>query len=469
MLPGNSQGPWRISGGDPETTCSWSNEAAPEHSILAAPGDPQYFVGFRRKTPEGPTDAYYNWSLPSGDWDPGLHLAPDAPDVNAASDPWTATHGGIGVDLLSYVGVPGFEVVAGGTTPASLGSGGAWTVQPRRIDRVAAMGDGPVMATDLGAPTLSVAYVSQEAQGKTIFVDRFAPCDTGDLGSDTCPYAWDTPVAVTSGSNLLGHPRIVHNPCSHRVMLLYVEIIKGLMPTFVGRVRVINAAGQVSGPKTIVSGPAVGLPECTGKGGQAPACGTNTGDCRIPGATDCWALVSHVDAATWRDPDSGQCLLYVALDTRDGPANRATVRTAVVDISDDEMTDMDILESFETTDLGTSNRDLSGTIVVDRSTGAAGVFYYRQEAGDPCDTTFRGKVRAGPGDPWQDVGPLSGHFPSMVVAPNGMADDVRGASFNRPGRLFVAWAQPVPTSDEACPTCQGARMSLAVMGMEVVP
>ena len=117
---------------------------------------------------------------------------------------------------------------------------------------------------------------------------------------------------------------------------------------------------------------------------------------------------------------------------------------------------------------GDPHRDILATVAADPVAGGLGLFFYRQQGGDPCQTTFRGRTGR-PGGPYGDTGPLAGPFPALAEPGTGsLGHYVKGARRSRPGTLLVSWAQPVATA-APCLSCQGQDWSVAVLAAEVVP
>ncbi|RMG93356.1 MAG: hypothetical protein D6705_18905 [Deltaproteobacteria bacterium] len=452
----------------------WATEAVPEHSILAGPDDPRYFVAYRLATPgdaDDVVDGYFNWSLSDGTWDPDLHLAPDPPNGDGASDPWTATFGAVGTDYILHLTVPGMDVGVFGTTPSALSGGGGATIAARTVNRVPGA-DGPSIVPDLGGRDLYVAY---NEVPMTVRLDRLGPCNGPDVGEGECPFAWPSPVSVgqNSDGDLRAHSRVVVNPCTHR------PIVGTRRQAFVSggvgrqiRLNAVGTNGELLADLVVDRFSTSVFSQCQGvAAGEIPRCQLGTMECTNGAADACLEIDRSPDLATWFDPATGKCRAYVTYDVLDPDSGTVVVRTAVVDVTNDDVFDpmTSVLEVVDSASAADGHRDFSGTVVVDAFTGSAGVFFYRQEKGDPCVTTLRGMVRSGADGPWEPTEPLAGPFPSIVADPDGMGHYVRGVSFPRPGRLFVTWAEPWPTSDASCAVCQGVRYSLAVRGREVMP
>ena len=471
FLPGPGvRPPRRLSGGDPESTCTWATEAVPEVSVNAAPGEPDAVVAYQlRRADTNEHDAYYNWRLPSGDWTPDLHPSPDAPEADAAWDPWSATHGGTGTEFFTFQGPLVEDLVAWGTTPAQLAQQGPPTMAPRLL--VPGSVDGASLLPDLGAPAIYVAYHDRSSSVQSV-LRRYAPCEAADLGGPGCPEAWDAPRVVFSGEDdslvPRSHVSASINPCTHHaVVALRVEdqSMNGSQDTRIvyrfvdaaGDLSPVNAADSFSVTFGTTCGPIqVGIPKCN----------TGTADCGDFGP--CLDMNRRVHLAARYVPDEDRCLLYAAYDVVQG--DEAFVRLAVLDVTDETLSAGEaLLEIVESHAPGEGHRDFLGTVAADRFTGAVGVFFYRQEGGDPCSTTFRGRVRR-PGQPFQDTGPIAGPFPSLEGPSTGsLGHYVRAAGFSQPGTRLSSWSQPVPTSDPACTACNGTRWSLAVYAAEVVP
>jgi len=115
-----------------------------------------------------------------------------------------------------------------------------------------------------------------------------------------------------------------------------------------------------------------------------------------------------------------------------------------------------------------AQNEFNGTVLVDQFTGRGGFFFYRQNDGNPCDTTYVGNVSS---DYLNfDEQTLSNSFPTIQFAGiTGMGHYVEGGRFTEPGVLFPSWSQPVVTEAEACIACGFSNFALAVFGSKVSP
>lgn len=471
VFPPPGVGPVRVvSGGDPATTCLWATEAVPEHSINAGPGEPAYVVAYQASFPGGGgMDAYYTWSRPDGTFDPGLHLAPDPPDGDNKADPWSTSHGGTRTDYFSFQGPSASKLMVGGSTPGELAATGAWLIAPKVVEAGAV--DGQSFVADLGAPTILALWEDRADNTIEAKLQRFGPCSAPNPGGADCPPVWDLPLDVHNGMlpRLAAHADLTVDPCSHRPIVSMRTRIGSLeMLQF----RSLELGGELGPVRTVDMFSIAGLPECSGPvPGQIPRCTSFEADCGP--ANTCLDIDPRPHTATLHrvDPvtEADRCLLYLAYDIVQDDTSH--VRLKVFDITDPSLTAAEALvETFDVPKVDPADLDFLGTVVVDHFTGVVGVFFYRQEAGNPCTTTFRGYVRQ-PGESFVSVLVSDGTFPSTTFDPGtgGLGHYVRGARFNKPGVLFVSWSQPTPTTDPACDTCQGIRYSQAVFGAEVVP
>jgi hypothetical protein len=107
-LPGPGVGPpLLVSGGDPTMECSQANEAKPEHSISGGPGTAGRFVAYQYKpgAAEEAVDPLHNWTEADGQtWTNGLHAIAAPMTLDPRSDPWSATHGGTGLEYVTHIG-----------------------------------------------------------------------------------------------------------------------------------------------------------------------------------------------------------------------------------------------------------------------------------------------------------------------------------------------------------------------------
>ncbi len=469
LLPSGSPVIRRLSGGDPQAACSWATEAVPEVSVNAAPGEPDAAVAYLLFSADaGAVDAYYNWRLPSGDWTTPLHLSPDAPMGDGATDPWSATHGGTGTEYFVFQGPSGNSLLlAWGTTPAQLAQQGPPTMPPRIL--VSGLADGPSLVPDLGAPAIYLAYQAFPAFPNPggpprSLLRRYAPCEAADLGGPGCPEAWPEPVEMFSPlPAAAGHVSVAVNPCTHHAIAAVARVANDEYRAIY--LFIDTSGGFPFGEKKLDALPVASNGPCAGKRG-IPRCNTGTPDCGdfFP----CLQINRRVHLAARYDPEDDRCLLYAAYDVVSG--DEAFVRLSVLDVTDESLSGADALvERVDSHGPGQAHRDFLGTVAVDGFTGGVGVFFYRQEDGDPCTTRYLARVR-GPDDVGFSEVPLAGPFPTIEDPHTGsLGHYVRAAGFSRPGTLLASWAQPVPTADPACTPCQGGTWSLATFGAEVMP
>jgi hypothetical protein len=97
--------PVLISGGNPAVDCIQVNEGKPERSINWAPGAVSAYVGLQTG-PDAPTSGHTVVADETGVWGAGFREVPfdPMPLTRLGGDPWTTTHGGLGLELVSFIG-----------------------------------------------------------------------------------------------------------------------------------------------------------------------------------------------------------------------------------------------------------------------------------------------------------------------------------------------------------------------------
>jgi hypothetical protein len=153
-----------MSGGDPTLECIQNNEAKPDRSINGPPGLADRFVAYQRIDAMGSLSPH-NWTLnEQNEWSDGVHTLPpgQGSELNDASnDPWSATHGGTGLEYISYIG--GIDLMSSCTAVAATDRasmpGGAWLGGGFFClgEPIGELRDGPVLVSDLGATALYTA------------------------------------------------------------------------------------------------------------------------------------------------------------------------------------------------------------------------------------------------------------------------------------------------------------------------
>jgi hypothetical protein len=268
---------------------------------------------------------------------------------------------------------------------------------------------------------------------------------------------------------------VVVNPCTHH-------------PIFLGSrlgADVLDLDGHVLSTTQLLALPDIPHNENSSCGGApCPAfdickCAGAMSDC---GGQACTRLTARTRAATRVTMEAGgpECTLYVAFDSSATASDGETYmksRLRAFDITGDkELAPEEIPLNLQPqgTDVDSSpdsdpHNDFGAVVVADFFTPAVGLFFYEQDGGNPCMTSFRGIVSSD-GTSFEALpSPVSGTFPTIFFSmTGGLADYLGAVSFTEPGRLFVTWSESIPTA-APCQACQGQDYSLAVMGAEVRP
>ncbi len=476
-----------VSGADTAASCVEVNEAKPERSINFVPGGPEYHAAFQRLSWPSPR-GFFNWGDQGDSWDAALKqipvddAAPDALKLAAVSaDPWTTTHGGSGLEYASFIGSTGPNlscVAVGATDPAGLTSG-AWKhplacAHPAIDYTTDWRVDGPMIISDLGDDALYVSYIGLDlkAQRKRFRVIRYAPCDGVPRPDDSggCPIDWDQFVVNSHTHN--EHPNVAINPCTHHIYALYRETEDGVPERI--RVAVVDTNGDKGDPPiNFVLDDAVEWGFNTQCGGgscgedyEICTCGGPDGQDCLKGdvpTVACMDLAARVHANITYVPEDNSCRLHIAYDHFTA-AGYAKVRMKTFDVTTDQFAPLHTLDSSPP---DSSFNDFNGTVLADYFSSRLGVFFYRQEAGDPCATRYMGLL-SDDGSDFELREVSDGSFPTVwFEGTGGIGHYVEGARFNEPGVLFPTWSQPVP-SQAPCLSCQGMEYSLAVMGRRVI-
>lgn len=150
---------------------------------------------------------------------------------------------------------------------------------------------------------------------------------------------------------------------------------------------------------------------------------------------------------------------------------RWKARLKIFDITDESLApDLPVIAIVDSSPESSPDNDFGASVVVDYFTESVGLFFYRQEGGDPCETTYRGRIRSSDSDEFVLTAALSGSFPSLrAPGVDGLGHYVAGATFNEPGRLLPSWSQPVNTMVECTKCDQDQNWSVAVFTAGVRP
>lgn len=459
--------PVQISGGYPTLDCSFSTEAVPERSInFANEYTASYLVAYQRKAGlTQPTDAYYNVADIDGVWGTSLRLAPD-PTPDVTTDPGATTHGGTGIDYLSY----GISCTSlGGADPATLLAGLTWSSGPS----CTLPGDGPSVYSDLGAPAIyeSTTASVQNQIGLFGFYARLSPCFGGDPGDGDCPGDW----ATAPNTNLLAHNNVVVNPCTHHAIAL--ERKSGAVQyTFLGLDGGVLQGGLkvADNDADIQANSNCGGDPCTGAGRVCKCTGAESAECGE--TSSCLEINPRVHGAVRFIPGTttvpSRCLMYLAYDraTDAGGDMLWKSRLKVFDITDESLTPAQAeVETHNSSGDTSPHNDFNSTILVDFFTQATGFFFYRQYEGNACSTTYIGHVRRTEAANFVTIS-LSSAFPSLVApGVDGLGHYVAGSRFTEPGRLFPSWSQPVVTEVKCVECLLDQQWSVAVFAAGVRP
>jgi len=468
-----------ISGGTPAATCMIANETKPERSMNAMPGGVEYFAATQVADPEDRgrhsfASADFTWTTQQGQ-------APSSVEVEIVGDPWATTHGGTGQEYLSYLAsIDTSEGHRYCTAVASASAkdlrAGPWVQEASCIEPDQAfVTDGPAMLADPGSWSIYLAYVAVPTTvgPRNVQLTRFAPCGPGAVGDRRdCPLDWKrTP------SNLWGlpdgHANVVVNPCTGHAIVLGRTASYVRYAVFDGTGHEL-AASDVDRDASFERNTACGGGISCETGFPGPErghichCGMAQADCgQTPG---CWDLERRVHAAVRVQP-SQQCTLLLSYDRSakaDDGETYMKSRLRVLDVTDDAFVEV---ATFDSSPSSAPWNDFNATVTSDRFSGAAGMFFYRQDDGDPCTTTLRGIVSRDGGRTFEDTPVLSGPFPTMrFTFTDGMGHYVEASQFTEPGWLVPSWSQPLPiSSGEPCVSCQGIEHSLVTMAARVRP
>ena len=349
---------------------------------------------------------------------------------------------------------------------ATLAAGLPWTTGSTCL----VPGDGPTSYSDLGA---SAIYYSVTRENPTTsetwsWVSRLAPCIGGTPGGPGCPLAWEQLAYTKPGA----HNSVVVNPCTHHPIVLDRNRLNDSIVY-----TIFDIHGNPTSPLAHKADEdALRTPNdnCGGipcVNGEICRCGDlNSEDCGPVG--QCLDINPRVHGAVRFDQDSGKCFLYLAYDRASpDPGHFWKVRLKILDITDESLApNLPEIDTVDSAPAEMAWNDFSPSIVVDYFSEAVGLFYYRQESGNPCTTSYRGLIRATDGALFTDTEPLSGTFRALIApGVNGLGHYVSGVRFTEPGRLLPAWSQPIPTN-EACTKCdQDQNWSVAVFTAGVRP
>jgi hypothetical protein len=458
-----------------------ANEAKPERSINLGPGpagdEASALVAYQMIQGIGPgsqRSSQHNWTVDdTNSWTSEFNELPPGvpPEVSVlevvGGDPWSATHGGTGLEYIGYIGQydGGFTWCAAvaATDRASMVAGswfgdGLFCLPPLPLGMQRF--DGPMIFTDLGAQAFYSSYVVVPPNAPVL--RRYAPCTGGIPGQAGCPFDWE---AGALGSNT-DHSNGIVNPCTHHPINLARTASQ-----IRASVHDITTGQVISNDTVLVDGvPWENNSTCACSDGEVCKCGAGTDDCGAA-ADVCHDVAYRVHAATTFD--DGQCTLYVAYD-ESYEANGETYMRAVLrgfDVTGDNELDpaahpVLVQKSASETDV---HNDFEAVVVTDFFSSNVGLFFYRQEGANACNTTFRGAVSTD-GVIFTDY-VLSGPFPTLIAGfTTGLEHYVAGAHFTKPGSLYVSWAEPVPLDAPiACIPCQSQEHSLAIMGAELFP
>jgi len=398
-------------------------------------------------------------------------LGMGAPSI--IGDAWSGTHGGTGREYASFFNSVCVSVAA---TTSALLKMNTWDIAAECVHPsvAPARADGPALQPDLGAHAIYITYAEVGTILRPAVLLRYAPC----LGmgvprfddSLNCPFEWGR-----RDGNMDRHSNVVVNPCTHHPILLYRRdpIDFGLIDG-----TIFDTKSNIVTRLVIdESAPIVPNSNCGGVScdafGDVCRCNGNTNDCREPGArSPCLDLAPRVHAATRYEPETGQCLMYVAYDysrTVDGDSFIKS-RMKVFDITDEA--NVAELRLIESTDPGAKEQafnDFNATVLVDFFSPRVGFFFYRQEGGEPCTTSYRGTISSDDAISRQEIILSASSFPSVAFNfADGLGHYVEGSDFTRPHRLFPVWSQPLIVQ-EPCVSCMGQNFSLVSMGSEVTP
>lgn len=472
----SAEAPIVIAGAEGANACRFYNEAKPERSINALPEGATAFVAAQRGGAEVVGGrAHFNAADASGVWPASTPPIPGLPDHDVLFDPWTATHGGAGLEYATVFGGRTGEarcVMVAATDAASLRAG-VWTrpfacASPPESDLVA-LPDGPVLVADHGDDALYVAYHRVSVLSRLI-VQRYWPCAGVPRpdASEGCPLHWSrrfVPQGVIDE-----HVNVVVNPCTHHPLVLLRERDEGATTHRIRMLALATTDGAPLADLVVDTVEFAGNTRC----GDA-ACPDDEEICKCTGAgsTDCadtspgcLDLAARVHGAALLGP-GGTCRLYLAYDrsvtAADGERYMRS-RLQVFDLVGDAPSPALTLDSSPD---AAARNEFGGAVLADWATGAVGLFFYRQEGGDPCATRYVGLVRRD-GPTFAEL-TLSAPFPSMRFDfTDGLGHYVAGGRFSEPGVLLPAWSQPLATT-APCQPCQGQDYSLAVMASRVVP
>ncbi len=454
------------------------NEGKPEHSINWAPGAVSAYVGLQTG-PNAPTSGHTVVADESGVWGADLREVPfdPMPLTRLNGDPWTTTHGGLGLELASFIGeidTATWCAAVAATTSTDLAGNVwasnahcAWDVVPNlQID-------GAAMQADLGARALYFAYASlfMAPAGN---LRRFWPCIGANVGDPTeCPSHWVEP--IMNVPPIAGHANVVVNPCTHHPIFLARDTedqVRYMILDTGGNL--LDTDGNPATDGTVLEvAPNEKNSNCQGEpcpsGGDICACGGTGGTC---GEAGCWDITSRVHAATHFDPVSEECRLYAAYDYSDDSTGDTVMkaRLHILDITDEENI-VDEHPTVESTEQGVSEgwNEFSATVAADYFTDGVGFFFYRQDSGNACTTTFRAMLSDDGGNTFS--APLAVSPPFRSVRSNyidGLGHYIEASGFSEPGWLFASWSQTIETATP-CLDCEGTPLSVATFGARMSP
>lgn len=172
------EAPVIIGGAEGVEECVVFNEAKPEHSINHALNGIAYFVAAQQFAFDFTQNGWFNWSDISSIWEGSTNQIPaNSADDTITNDPWSATHGGTGLEYVALFGKRSMEeqcVMVAATDAGSMASG-IWThpfdcATPPE-EEIGAKPDGPVIVSDYGDNALCIAYVRSTLSTKNLIVN----------------------------------------------------------------------------------------------------------------------------------------------------------------------------------------------------------------------------------------------------------------------------------------------------------
>jgi hypothetical protein len=279
-----------------------------------------------------------------------------------------------------------------------------------------------------------------------------------------CPSHW---VQGMSPPQLAEHANVVVNPCTHHPIFLVRDT--DLQVRYI----IFDTGGNLVTDTVLDVAAHEDNSNCQGEpcppSQEICACGGTGGTC---GEAGCWNLTSRVHAATHFDPGSQSCRLYAAYDYSDDSTGDTIMkaRLRILDITDEDNI-VDVAAAVESTEQGVSEgwNEFSATVAADFFTDGVGFFFYRQDSGNGCTTTFRAMLSDDGGNTFSLPFAVSAPFPSVRSNfTGGLGHYIEASGFSEPGWLFASWSQTIETA-APCLDCEGTPLSVATFGARMSP